>query len=101
MDAVTLQADAALVGEFARRKPPLRIGPVRLRARDVLVNPGRLAATGVVELLDVGALAVERLGVAEPGTLGTAGGWPPGPAANLPGRRGALRGVRLPPLLVD
>jgi hypothetical protein len=38
---------------------------VRLRARDVLVNPGRLAATGVVELLDVGALVVERLGVAE------------------------------------
>jgi hypothetical protein len=66
VDVVTVQADAALVGEFARRKPPLRIGPVRLRARDVLVNPGRLAATGVVELLDVGALEVERLGVAEP-----------------------------------
>jgi hypothetical protein len=65
VDSVTVEADSALVGEFARRKPPLRIGPVRLRARDVLVNPGRLAATGAVELLDVGALAVERLGVAE------------------------------------
>jgi hypothetical protein len=63
--SVIVQAQSALVGEFARRKPSLRIGPVRLRARDVLVNPGRLAATGVVELLDVGALVVERLGVAE------------------------------------
>jgi hypothetical protein len=65
VDAVTVEARSALVGEFARRKPPLRIGPVRLRVREVLVNPGRLAATGVVELLDVGALVVERLGVAE------------------------------------
>jgi hypothetical protein len=65
VDAVTLEAESALVGEFARRKPPLRIGPVRLRARAVLVNPGRLAATGAVELLDVGLLSVERLGVAE------------------------------------
>jgi dolichyl-phosphate-mannose-protein mannosyltransferase len=63
--AVTVEAQSALVGEFARRKPPLRIGPVRLRLRDVVVNPGRLAATGAVELLDVGALHVERLGVAE------------------------------------
>jgi len=64
--AVTVEAQSALVGEFARRKPPLRIGPVRLRLRDVVVNPGRLAATGAVELLDVGSLHVERLGVAEP-----------------------------------
>ena len=63
---VTVEARSALVGEFVRRKPPLRIGPVRLRLRDVVVNPGRLAATGAVELLDVGALHVERLGVAEP-----------------------------------
>jgi hypothetical protein len=66
VDTVTVEADSALVGEFARRKPPLRIGPVRLRARDVVVNPGRLAATGAVELLDVGSLHAERLGIAEP-----------------------------------
>jgi 4-amino-4-deoxy-L-arabinose transferase-like glycosyltransferase len=65
VDTVTVEAQSALVGEFARRKPPLRIGPVRLHVRDVLVNPGRLAATGAVELLDIGGLAVERLGVAE------------------------------------
>jgi hypothetical protein len=65
VDAVVVEAQSALVGEFARRKPPLRIGPVRLRVRDVVVNPGRLAATGAVELLDVGAFHVERLGVAE------------------------------------
>ena len=63
--AVTVEAQSALVGEFVRRKPPLRIGPVRLRLRDVVVNPGRLAATGAVELLDVGSLHVERLGIAE------------------------------------
>jgi Dolichyl-phosphate-mannose-protein mannosyltransferase len=65
IDSVTLEAESALVGEFARRKPPLRIGPVRVRARGILVNPGRLAATGAVELLDVRSLAVERLGVAQ------------------------------------
>ena len=65
VDSVLVEARSALVGEFARRKPPLRIGPVRLRVRDVLVNPGRLAATGAVELLDVGELMVERLGVTE------------------------------------
>ena len=64
--AVTVEAQSALVGEFARRKPPLRVGPVRLRLRQVVVNPGRLAATGAVELLDVGSLHVERLGIAEP-----------------------------------
>ena len=63
--AVTVEAQSALVGEFVRRKPPLRIGPVRLRLREVVVNPGRLAATGAVELLDVGSLHVERLGIAE------------------------------------
>jgi hypothetical protein len=62
---VIVEAESALVGEFARRRPALRIGPVGLRVREVLVNPGRLAATGAVELLDVGALVVERLGVAE------------------------------------
>jgi hypothetical protein len=65
IDGVTLEAESALVGEFARRKPPLRIGPVRVRARGIVVNPGRLAATGAVELLDVRSLAVERLGVAQ------------------------------------
>lgn len=65
VDGVTVEAESALVGEFARRKPPLRIGPVRVRATGILINPGRLAATGVVELLDVRSLAVERLGVAQ------------------------------------
>jgi Dolichyl-phosphate-mannose-protein mannosyltransferase/LmeA-like phospholipid-binding len=65
VDSVALEAESALVGEFARHKPPLRIGPVRVRARGVLVNPGRLAETGKVELLDVRSLTVERLGVGE------------------------------------
>ena len=65
VDTITVEAESALVGEFVRRKPPLRIGPVRLRVRDMVVNPGRLAVTGAVELLDVGSLHVERLGIAE------------------------------------
>jgi hypothetical protein len=65
VDGATLEAESALVGEFARRKPPLRIGPVKVRATGILVNPGRLAATGAVELLDVRSLQVERLGVAQ------------------------------------
>jgi len=65
VDTITVEAESALVGEFVRRKPPLRIGPVRPRVRDMVVNPGRLAATGAVELLDVGSLHVERLGIAE------------------------------------
>jgi hypothetical protein len=60
VDAVTVEAESALVGESVRRKPPLRIGPVRLRLRDVVVNPGRPAATGAAEL-DVGAPHVEAL----------------------------------------
>ncbi len=65
VDALTVEAESALVGEFVRRRAPLRVGPVRLRVRDVLVNPGRLAATGKLELLDAGSLHVERLGIAE------------------------------------
>ena len=65
VDGVTLEAESALVGEFARGKPPLRIGPVRVRARGVLVNPGRLAETGAVELLDLRSLTAERLGVGQ------------------------------------
>jgi hypothetical protein len=65
IDGVTLEADSALVGEFARRKPPLRVGPVRARASGVLINPGRLEATGVLEVLDVRTLAIDRLGVAQ------------------------------------
>jgi len=65
VDGVTVEAESALVGEFARRKPPLRIGPVKVRASGIVVKPGRLAATGAVELLDVRSLRVERLGVAQ------------------------------------
>ena len=71
IDHATLEAESALIGEFMRRKPPLRLGPVRIRADGVLVNPGRLAATGAVELLDVRSLAVERLGVAQEDSRGS------------------------------
>ncbi|HET8576694.1 MAG TPA: glycosyltransferase family 39 protein [Methylomirabilota bacterium] len=64
---LVLTADSVLIGEFNRRRagPPLRVRGVRLRARDVLFNPRRLADTGRFELLDVKSLAVESLVVTE------------------------------------
>ncbi len=64
---LVLEARSAVVGEFARRRagPPLRVQGVRLRARDLLFNPRRLADTGRFELLDVKSLAVESLVVTE------------------------------------
>jgi len=91
VDSVTLEAESALVGEFARRKPPLRIGPVRVRARGVVVNPGRLAATGVIELLDVRALTVDRLGVAPSISPSSSRGSGASPGSRPPSSRAGSR----------
>ena len=65
VDRVVLEADSALVGEHARGRPPLRVRDVRLVARGLRFNPGRLAATGRLEVLDLERLTVERLRVDE------------------------------------
>ncbi len=67
LDELVLEARSALVGEFARRRTgaPLRVRDVRLRGRDILFNPRRLADTDRFELLDMKSLAVERLVVTE------------------------------------
>src|SRR5215468_3216861 len=65
VDRVVLEADSALVGELARGRPPLRVQSIRLIASDVRVNPGRLAATGRLEVLDIAHIRVERLRVDE------------------------------------
>ena len=65
VDRVVMQADSALVGEFARGRAPLRVRSIRLVASGVRVNPGRLAATGRLEVLDMERVHVERLRVEE------------------------------------
>jgi hypothetical protein len=63
VDELVLEARSALFGEFARRRAgaPLRVHDVRVRVTGLLFHPRRLAETGKLELLDVKALAVERL----------------------------------------
>src|SRR5262249_46542562 len=65
VDRMVLEADSALVGELARGRPPLRVQSIRLIASDVRVSPGRLAATGRLEVLDIAHLRIERLRVDE------------------------------------
>jgi hypothetical protein len=65
VDRVVLEADSALVGELARGRAPLRVQSIRLVAAGVRVNPGRLAATGRLEVFDIEHLRVERLRVDE------------------------------------
>jgi hypothetical protein len=65
VDRVTVEAESALVGEHARGRPPLRVRDVRLVARGLRVNPGRLAATGRLEVLDLDSVTIERLRVDE------------------------------------
>ncbi len=67
VDEAVLEARSALVGEFARRRAgaPLRVHDVRVRVTGLLFHPRRLAETGKLELLDVKAVAIERLVVTE------------------------------------
>jgi len=62
---VVLEAESALVGEVARGRPLLRVRDVRVVARGLRFNPGRLAATGGLEVLDLDGLSIERLRVDE------------------------------------
>src|SRR6185503_12919784 len=62
---VVLEAETALVGEVARGRPLLRVRDVRVVARGLRFNPGRLAATGGLEVLDLDGLSIERLRVDE------------------------------------
>lgn len=65
VDRMVLAADSALVGEHARGRPALRVRDVRVVAHGLRFNPGRLAATGRLEILDLEHLTVERLRVDE------------------------------------
>jgi hypothetical protein len=66
VDSLVLRADAAVVGELNRRdRAPLRVRDIRLRVEGLLVNPERLAHTGRLEILDAGALRIERLRITD------------------------------------
>jgi len=65
VDRVVLEADSAVVGELTRGRAPLRVHSIRVIASGVRVNPGRLAATGRLEVLDIEHIRVERLRVDE------------------------------------
>jgi hypothetical protein len=66
VDAMSIDADSALVGELHRRdRPALRVRDVRVRLRGVLVDPAAVMAPGDVEVLDLHALDIERLTIRE------------------------------------
>ena len=62
---VVIEAESALVGEAARGRPLLRVRDLRVVARGLRFNPGRLAGTGRLEVLDLEGLSIERLRVEE------------------------------------
>ncbi len=62
IDRVRVEADAVTVGEHARRdRAPLRVRDARLEVDTLLINPRRFVETGALEVLDAGALRIERL----------------------------------------
>ncbi|MBI2527681.1 MAG: glycosyltransferase family 39 protein [Candidatus Rokubacteria bacterium] len=65
VDRLVIEADSALVGEFARKRPALRLRNIRLSVGGLLFNPRRLVDTGRLEVLDLQALTAERLTVTE------------------------------------
>jgi len=65
IDRIDLEARSALVGEFARKRPPLRLHEISATLSGVLVNPHRLVSHGEIELLDLGRLAVNHLVITE------------------------------------
>jgi MFS family permease len=62
---VRVLARSARVAEFSRNGAQLRLTDLRVTLEEVLINPHRLAASGEIELLDVGKIKVEQLVVGE------------------------------------
>ena len=61
VDRVRVEVEAATIGELKRRdRAPLRVRDVRVEVDRLLVNPHRLMRSGAIEVLDAGALRIER-----------------------------------------
>jgi hypothetical protein len=66
VDRVRIEAIAATVGELQRRdRAPLRVRDIRIEVERLLVDPRRLVDTGAIEILDAGALRIERLTITQ------------------------------------
>jgi Dolichyl-phosphate-mannose-protein mannosyltransferase/LmeA-like phospholipid-binding len=66
VDQVRVEADAAVVGELARKnRAPLRVRDARIEVDRLLLNPQRLMRTGALEILDAGRLAIDRLTITQ------------------------------------
>jgi len=65
IEQVTLEARSALVGEFARKRPPLRLDEISLTLDGVLINPHQLLARDEIELLDLGRITINHLVITE------------------------------------
>jgi len=64
---VRVVADAATIGELKRRdRAPLRVRDVRVQVDRLLINPHRLMRTGAIEVLDAGALRIDRATITQP-----------------------------------
>jgi hypothetical protein len=73
----TLTARAARVGELDRpRAATLRVRDIRVVLDDLVVNPARVAAEGVVEPLALGRLTIDRLTLAEADLRAFVAGFP-------------------------
>jgi 4-amino-4-deoxy-L-arabinose transferase-like glycosyltransferase len=61
VDRVRVEVEAATIGELKRRdRAPLRVRDVRIEVDRLLINPQRLMRTGAIEVLDAGALRIDR-----------------------------------------
>jgi hypothetical protein len=65
IERISLEARSVLVGEFARKRPPLRLHEISFTLDGVLVNPHRLVSHGEIELLDLGRLTINHLVITE------------------------------------
>ncbi len=66
VDRVRVEARAATVGELKRRgRAPLRIRDARIDVERLLIDPGRLVDTGVLEILAAGALHIDTLAITQ------------------------------------
>lgn len=58
---VDVEVERALIGDFSKNRPGLRLGQIRLAVEGLVFNPHRLLAEGVIEPLGLDRLAIRRL----------------------------------------
>src|SRR5262249_26116606 len=99
VERLSVEADEATVGEMKRRdRAPLTIRNARIEVERLLVNPRRLVETGAIEVVDAGALRIDRLLITQADVDRLLAGQPAGRAVSVELGEGAatvrLRQVR-------